>query len=173
MWLIARNVLLFLGAPLVVGAVTRYMLVRMKGESWYDDVFSKRLAPLSLLALLYTIVVMFVTQGDRIIETPLDVLRVAAPLAVYFVVMFSVAFIVTKRMGHTYETTASVAFTAAGNNFELAMAVAIGVFGLASGEAFATVVGPLIEVPVLLGLVYLSLWWGRRLFGAGATTPAA
>ncbi len=166
MWLIARNVLLFLGAPLVAGALTRSALMRLRGAEWYDGVFAKRLAPLSLVALLYTIVVMFISQGDRIVDSLVDVARVALPLVIYFVVMFGSAFLVTARLGYSYETTAAVAFTAAGNNFELAIAVAIGVFGLSSGEAFAAVVGPLIEVPALLGLVYLSLWLARRLFRA-------
>ena len=164
MWLIARNVLLFLGAPLAAGALTRFALMRLRGAEWYDGVFARRLAPLSLVALLYTVVVMFISQGDRIVDSPVDVARVALPLVIYFAVMFGSAFFVTARLGYSYETTAAVAFTAAGNNFELAIAVAIGVFGLASGEAFAAVVGPLIEVPALLGLVYLSLWAGRRLF---------
>jgi ACR3 family arsenite transporter len=168
MWLIARNVLLFLAAPLVAGALTRFALVRLRGPDWYDGVFARRLAPLSLVALLYTIVVMFISQGDRIAGAPLDVGRIALPLLAYFVLMFSSAFLVARGSGYTYETTAAVAFTAAGNNFELAIAVAIGVFGLASGEAFAAVVGPLIEVPVLLGLVYLSLWLGRKLFAGRA-----
>ncbi len=168
MWLIARNVLLFLGAPLIAGALTRSVLMRLRGAEWYDNVFARRLAPLSLAALIYTIVVMFISQGDRISVSPVDVGRVALPLIIYFVVMFGAAFFVTARLGYSYETTAAVSFTAAGNNFELAIAVAIGVFGLASGEAFAAVVGPLIEVPALLGLVYLSLWLGRRLFPAPA-----
>ena len=124
-----------------------------------------RLAPIALIGLLYTIVVMFISQGDRIVDSPTDVARVAAPLASYFLIMFSVAFIIARQLGFSYENTTSVSFTATGNNFELAIAVAIGVFGISSGEAFATVVGPLIEVPILIGLVYLSLWWGRSLFG--------
>ena len=159
---------LFLGAPLIAGALTRSVLMRLRGAEWYDNVFARRLAPLSLAALIYTIVVMFISQGDRISVSPVDVGRVALPLIIYFVVMFGAAFFVTARLGYSYETTAAVSFTAAGNNFELAIAVAIGVFGLASGEAFAAVVGPLIEVPALLGLVYLSLWLGRRLFPAPA-----
>ena len=165
MWLIARNVLLFLGLPLVAGAATRAVLVRMRGAEWYDGVFARRLGPAALIGLLYTIVVMFVSQGDRILDSPVDVLRIAAPLAAYFLLMFGVAFVVSNRLRFSYENAVAISFTAAGNNFELAIAVAVGVFGLASGEAFATVVGPLIEVPVLIGLVYLSLSWGRRLYG--------
>ena len=165
MWLIARNVLLFLGVPLLAGAVTRSVLVRRRGADWYDNVVAPRLGPIALVGLLYTIVVMFISQGDRIVDSPADVARIAAPLASYFLIMFSVAFIITRQLGFSYENTTSVSFTAAGNNFELAIAVAIGVFGISSGEAFATVVGPLIEVPMLIGLVYLSLWWGRSLFG--------
>ncbi|NQW18895.1 MAG: ACR3 family arsenite efflux transporter [Chloroflexi bacterium] len=165
MWLIARNVLLFLGAPLLAGALTRFVLVRRRGADWYDNVFAPRIGPIALIGLLYTIVVMFISQGDRIVDSPADVARVAAPLASYFIIMFSVAFVITRQLGFSYENTTAVSFTAAGNNFELAIAVAIGVFGISSGEAFATVVGPLIEVPMLIGLVYLSLWWGRSLFG--------
>lgn len=165
MWLIARNVLLFLGLPLVAGMLTRWLLVRRMGLDWYDGVLAPKLGPIALVGLLYTIVVMFINQGDRIVDSPADVARIALPLASYFAIMFSVAFIVTRKLGFNYEDTTAVSFTAAGNNFELAIAVAIGVFGVSSGEAFATVVGPLIEVPALIGLVYLSLWWGRRLFG--------
>ena len=165
MWLIARNVLLFLGLPLAAGAATRLVLVRLRGAEWYDGVFAIRLGPTALIGLLYTIVVMFVSQGDRIVDSPVDVLRIAVPLVAYFVLMFGVAFVASNRLGFSYENAVAVSFTAAGNNFELAIAVAIGVFGLTSGEAFATVVGPLIEVPVLVGLVYLSLRWGRRLYG--------
>jgi ACR3 family arsenite transporter len=172
MWLIARNVLLFLGAPLLAGAITRSVLVRRRGADWYDNVLAPRLGSIALVGLLYTIVVMFISQGDRIVDSPADVARIAAPLASYFLIMFSVAFIVTRQLGFSYENTTSVSFTAAGNNFELAIAVAIGVFGISSGEAFATVVGPLIEVPMLIGLVYLSLWWGRSLFGRGPDDKA-
>jgi ACR3 family arsenite transporter len=163
-WLIARNVLLFLGLPLVMGAATRAFMTGRKGETWYERVIVPRLGPIALVGLLYTIVVMFISQGDRIIDSPVDVARVAVPLAAYFVLMFGFAFMVSKAVGFSYEETTSVSFTAAGNNFELAIAVAIGVFGISSGEAFATVVGPLIEVPTLIGLVYVSLWLGRRMF---------
>jgi ACR3 family arsenite transporter len=173
MWLIARNVLLFLGVPLVAGAVTRYWLVRARGVAWYEGVFMARLGPTALVGLLYTIVVLFAIQGGRIIDAPLDVFRIAVPLLIYFAAMFSIAFALSRRLGFSYEQTSAVSFTAAGNNFELAIAVAIGVFGVASLEAFATVVGPLIEVPVLVMLVYVALWWRARLFGRPeAAAPA-
>jgi ACR3 family arsenite transporter len=167
-WEIARNVLIFLGIPLLAALVTRLLLVPAKGRAWYDGVFLPRIGPTALLGLLYTIVIMFAMQGDHLLDQPFDVLRIAAPLIVYFGVMFVLAFALARRMGFGYEDTAAVAFTAAGNNFELAIAVAIGVFGIASGEALAGVVGPLIEVPVLIALVYVSLWLRDRLFPTGS-----
>ncbi|MDB4944713.1 MAG: Arsenical-resistance protein [Labilithrix sp.] len=164
MWTIARSVLLFLGVPLVAGALTRLFLVRARGDAWYEERFLKRVGPAALLGLLYTIVIMFALQGDRIVKAPLDVLRIAIPLVLYFGIMFTASFLLSKRLGFSYEETASLSFTAAGNNFELAIAVAIGVFGISSGEALAGVVGPLVEVPALLALVYLSLWLGRKMF---------
>ncbi|MEZ4562973.1 MAG: ACR3 family arsenite efflux transporter [Thermomicrobiales bacterium] len=176
MWDIAKSVLIFLGIPLAAGAATRLLLVPRRGAAWYDTVLMPRLGPTALLGLLYTIVLMFAMQGDRILAAPLDVARIAVPLVIYFLVMFTLAFVVSHRLGFSYPETAALSFTAAGNNFELAIAVAVGVFGIASGEALAGVVGPLIEVPVLLALVYVSLWLQARLFpgGAqGAASPAA
>jgi ACR3 family arsenite transporter len=168
MWSIGKSVLLFLGVPLVAGYATRRTLVARRGTSWYDDVFMPRFGPTALLGLLYTIVLMFAMQGSRIIQSPLDVLRIAAPLVVYFLLMFSLSMLLAKRLGFGYPESASLAFTAAGNNFELAIAVAVATFGLSSGEALAAVVGPLIEVPALIALVYVSLW-ARRYFPLVAT----
>lgn len=164
---IAKSVVIFLGVPLIAGALTRILLVRRRGEAWYEKVFLPRLGPTALLGLLYTIVLMFAMQGDKILAHPFDVARIAIPLLVYFAITFLAAFLTARKLGCTYEETAAVAFTAAGNNFELAIAVAVGVFGIASGEALAGVVGPLIEVPALIALVYLSLWLRRRLWPAG------
>ncbi len=160
---IATSVLVFLGLPLAAGVLSRVVGVRARGSAWYDGVAMPKIAPLALLALLFTIVVMFALQGRALLARPGDVARIALPLVVYFALMFGVAFWWGWRAGFPYAQTTTLAFTAAGNNFELAIAVAVGIFGLASGEALAAVVGPLIEVPALIGLVYVALWLGRRL----------
>lgn len=168
---IARSVGIFLGVPLVAGYLTRKLLVGARGVAWYDGVFMPKFGPTALLGLLYTIVLMFAMQGHRLLALPLDVLRISVPLLVYFGVMFGLAFWLSRRLGFDYEATASLSFTAAGNNFELAIAVAIATFGIGSGEALAAVVGPLIEVPALVGLVYASLWARRRFFAPSSATP--
>ncbi|MGA0878644.1 MAG: ACR3 family arsenite efflux transporter [Ilumatobacteraceae bacterium] len=163
-WEIAKSVLIFLGIPLFAGFLTRIIGERMKGMDWYENRFIPRIGPVALYGLLFTIVVLFALQGERIVDQPWDVARIAVPLLVYFAVMWFGAFVVGLKLGLTYERNASVSFTAAGNNFELAIAVAIGVFGVSSGQALAGVVGPLIEVPVLVGLVYVSLAAKRRFY---------
>ena len=166
LWEVARTVLIFLGVPLLAGYLTRRIGIRRRGIVWYEGRFIPRIAPLALYGLLFTIVLLFALQGDAITSQPLEVVRIALPLLAYFAIMFFVSFAAGRWLGFAYDRTATLAFTAASNNFELAIAVAVGVFGATSGEALAGVVGPLIEVPVLVGLVYVALWLGRRWFGA-------
>ena len=170
---IAKSVFIFLGIPLVAGIITRFYFLRRRGAEWYETQLMPRLGPTAMIGLLFTIVVMFAMQGDRILAQPLDVLKVAIPLLVYFLVMFFISFGLSALFKFKYAMAATQSFTAASNNFELAIAVAVGTFTIASQEALATVIGPLIEVPVLLGLVYVALWMRRTWFHAGAPEPMA
>ena len=165
-WSIAKSVLIFLGVPLLAGFLTRTFGEKAKGTEWYEGTFLPRIGPIALYGLLFTIVILFALQGERITDQPLDVARIALPLLAYFAIMWFGSFFAGLRMHLAYDRNASIAFTAAGNNFELAIAVAIGVFGVSSGQALAGVVGPLIEVPVLVGLVYVALWARRRYYPA-------